>query len=222
MVEMSETSKLLKEANIKSLVIIDEIGRGTSTYDGLSLAQAILENLLKNRIHFVFSTHYQELTHLESYFSNLQNKNMSAKKNNGQIVFEYVLSDGPAEKSYGIEVAKLAGLPQSVTQRAESLLQTYEDSSLKRIHRPGHLELNLKVEDLHIKNIKDDKNSRKTTFHQKEIIPSDTSLVNNSDLKKMKELLNQVKEFSVNDESPIKALNQIAQWQKNVDVETSV
>ena len=217
MVEMSETSKLLNEANTKSLVIIDEIGRGTSTYDGLSLAQSILEYLLGHHIHFIFSTHYQELTHLEAHFSNLKNKHMSAKKNQGQIIFEYVLSDGPTEKSYGIEVAKLAGLPQSVTQRAESLLQIYENSSMKRTTHPsGQLEFDFKGEDpLSLQSVINP--SSQGEVLQKADLSLNAHLEDNSEWQKMKDLVNQIKEFSVNEESPIKALNQIAQWQKSVN-----
>ncbi len=127
MVEMQETADLLKKATAKSLVILDEIGRGTATFDGMSLAEAILEHLL-NQVHALtfFATHYHELTSLEERFSSLRNAHMSVRESRGELSFEYQLKTGPALKSYGIAVAKLAGLPQSVLQTAQKRLLVLE------------------------------------------------------------------------------------------------
>lgn len=127
MVEMKETAEILARVNSKSLVILDEIGRGTSTYDGLSLAQAILEHLISHRRPVVlFATHYHELTQLASHFPAIHNAHMAIHERGGDITFLHTLTPGPANKSYGIQVARLAGLPPAVTTRAKSLLNKLE------------------------------------------------------------------------------------------------
>ncbi len=127
MVEMSETSQILARVNERSLVIMDEIGRGTSTYDGMSLAQAILEYLLsEKRPYLLFATHYHELTGLSQIFPQLQNAHMSVQERGGQIQFLHTLQKGAANRSYGIHVARLAGLPSKVTLRAQSILSSFE------------------------------------------------------------------------------------------------
>lgn len=127
MVEMTETSDILKRVNSKSLVIMDEIGRGTSTYDGLSLAQAILEHLVgESKPYMLFATHYHELTSLAQIYPQIHNAHMSVQEKGGHIEFLHSLNQGPANRSYGIHVAKLAGLPSKVTQRAQSILKGFE------------------------------------------------------------------------------------------------
>lgn len=119
MVEMTETSELLKNADLNSLVILDEIGRGTSTYDGLSLAEAILEYLVNKKISQVFfATHYHEITELSNKYSNLINAHMSVVETREKIEFLHSLVLKPAGQSYGIQVAKLAGLPDEVIKLA--------------------------------------------------------------------------------------------------------
>lgn len=127
MVEMTETAEILKKMTRNSLVIFDEIGRGTSTFDGMSLAQSILEHLLtEQKAMSLFATHYHELTTLEQKFSQLINAHMSVNEKAGEIRFLYTLARGPALKSYGIQVAKLAGLPVAVTKRAGEILKGLE------------------------------------------------------------------------------------------------
>ncbi len=127
MVEMTETAALLREATTSSLVILDEIGRGTSTYDGLSLAQALLEHLVSEKKSYtLFATHYHELTQLEDCGFGVKNSHMSVAEKAGEIRFLHVLKNGPATKSYGIHVAKLAGVPKSVIDRAQNLLKGLE------------------------------------------------------------------------------------------------
>lgn len=135
MVEMQETAEMLKEATPRSLVILDEVGRGTSTYDGMSLAQAILEYFLKElKSYTLFATHYHELTALESNYSGqLLNRHMSISEKNGEILFRYHLAEGPAEKSYGIQVAKLAGLPKPVIQHAGKILSQLETDAKPQV-----------------------------------------------------------------------------------------
>lgn len=127
MVEMQETSFILKNATSRSLLIFDEIGRGTSTYDGMSLAQAILEYVVKKigAITF-FATHYHGLTRLESDFPQIRNGHMAIRDFKGEIEFLHTLVLGASHRSYGIEVAKLAGLPQEVVRRAALVLKDNE------------------------------------------------------------------------------------------------
>ena len=128
MVEMAEANQALQQATENSLVLFDELGRGTSTYDGMSLAQAMIEYLntcIKAKV--LFSTHYHELVQLEDSISSLKNVNVKVKETKEQIIFLYQVADGKASKSYGINVAKLAHLPSSVIQRANQLLQEYEN-----------------------------------------------------------------------------------------------
>ena len=127
MVEMKETAEIIEALCPNSLVLMDEVGRGTSTYDGMSLAQAILEHLLKEtKATVLFSTHYHELTSLEKDFPRLENRHMSIRELDGKVHFLHQWMSGPANKSYGIHVAKLAGLPKSLTKRAERILKELE------------------------------------------------------------------------------------------------
>jgi DNA mismatch repair protein MutS len=128
MVEMTEAARILNRVNSRSLVIMDEIGRGTSTYDGMSLAQAILEYLLsERRPYLLFATHYHELTGLSQIFPQLRNAHMSVQEKGGQIQFLHTLRMGAANRSYGIHVARLAGLPAKVTSRAQQILSGFEN-----------------------------------------------------------------------------------------------
>lgn len=131
MVEMTETAELLKNADQNSLVILDEIGRGTSTYDGLSLAEAILEYLVNKKISQVFfATHYHEITELSDKYSNLINAHMSVVETSSKIEFLHSVVLKPAGKSYGIQVAKLAGLPNEVIQLAFQNLKKRGNSTI--------------------------------------------------------------------------------------------
>jgi DNA mismatch repair protein MutS len=131
MVEMSECAYILKNATSKSLVILDEVGRGTSTFDGMSLAWAIAENLYKKRVFTLLATHYLELTELAKLYSGIKNYHVTVKEWNGEVIFLYKVLPGIANQSYGIEVAKLAGIPQEVVDRAKEILYKLESKSLK-------------------------------------------------------------------------------------------
>ena len=133
MVEMLETARILKQATKRSLVILDEIGRGTSTFDGLSIAWAVVEALANKYggIRTLFATHYHELTDLEGKIKGLKNLNIAVKEYKGDIIFLRKLLPGPADKSYGIEVAKLAGLPKNVINRAKEILEMLENRMVK-------------------------------------------------------------------------------------------
>lgn len=127
MVEMTETAEMLNRANHNSLLILDEVGRGTSTFDGLCLAQAILEYVLNNiKAHVLFATHYHELVVMDQRYKQVKNVHMEINDKGDAIQFLYLLRSGAAGKSYGIQVAELAGLPTEIIKQATALLKGYE------------------------------------------------------------------------------------------------
>ena len=133
MVEMKEASNAIANATKNSLILFDELGRGTATFDGMSLAEAILE-YIHNKIgcKTLFSTHYHELTDLDRTLKHLKNKHVAATEEDGKITFLHKVKDGSVDKSYGINVATLAGLPKEVISRAEDILKVYENKEKKR------------------------------------------------------------------------------------------
>lgn len=192
MVEMTETSAMLKNATKDSLVILDEVGRGTSTFDGMCLAQSILEHLLSDvKALTFFATHYHELTSLDQSFGQITNAHMTVTEKNGEIRFLHTLVKGPALKSYGVQVAELAGLPLSVTKRAKSLLRDIES---KKVQVSSQLSLLDQLPD----------------FEETEI-KQDSALNEN-----IKELVNEVESFPLMQKSPLEAMNQIAKWKEIV------
>ncbi len=127
MVEMMEANKAIEGATEKSLILFDELGRGTATYDGMSLAQAIIEYIHDNiKAITLFSTHYHELTSLAEHKKHIKNVHVSAYEENGNITFLHKIKDGSVDKSYGIHVAKLANLPDVLIKRADEILKSYE------------------------------------------------------------------------------------------------
>jgi DNA mismatch repair protein MutS len=132
MVEMVETAAILNQSGPRSLVILDEIGRGTATYDGLSIAWAAVEHLHEvNKARGLFATHYHEMTVLSEKLASLSLHYMKVKEWEGEVIFQHEVASGAADRSYGIQVAKLAGLPKIVTARAEQVLAKLEDGDKK-------------------------------------------------------------------------------------------
>ena len=128
MVEMLETSNIIKNANEKSFIILDEIGRGTSTFDGLAIAWAIIERLLRNnKSRTLFATHYHELTELENENSKIRNVSCEIKEWKDEIIYSYKVIDGKSKGSLGIKVAELAGFPKDVTKHANALLRKFQE-----------------------------------------------------------------------------------------------
>ncbi|MCB0412527.1 MAG: DNA mismatch repair protein MutS, partial [Bdellovibrionales bacterium] len=187
MVEMKETAEVLKWATQSSLVIMDEIGRGTSTYDGMSLAQSILEYLVTDLgATCLFATHYHELTALEGEYPRLHNFHMGVQERDGDIRFLHVLQKGPSNKSYGIHVARLAGLPQRVLKRSQILLKDLESKSTEAT-------------------------SQMNLFSSQEVNPEeklDNSLQN--------EIIENLRGLSIDEITPVEALNRIAEWQRHL------
>ena len=152
MVEMTETAYILEKATEKSLVIMDEIGRGTSTFDGLALAKACAEKLTKISAFTLFATHYFELTELENKYKSIKNIHFEAKEYKDNIYFLHKAKQGSAKKSYGIQVAKLAGIPQDVIEQAQkNLLDLENKSNIKNINKleedKSHLQKLFEFED---------------------------------------------------------------------------
>jgi len=132
MVEMTETANIINNATAKSLVILDEVGRGTSTYDGLALAWAITEHLATRlKCRTLFATHYHELTELAELFDNIRNCNVAVREWMDEVVFLHRILPGGTDKSYGIHVAKLAGLPKPILARSNEILEELEAAFAK-------------------------------------------------------------------------------------------
>ena len=144
MVEMKEAQNALVHATKDSLILFDELGRGTATYDGMSLAEAILEYVAKNiKCKTLFSTHYHELTQLDQEFLNVKNVHVAAKEEGNMITFLHKVQNGPADKSYGIHVARLAKMPEELLDRAQNILDGYEKGEEKKIKDSDNRQLSM-------------------------------------------------------------------------------
>ncbi|MNK08139.1 DNA mismatch repair protein MutS [compost metagenome] len=202
MVEMTETSAMLKNATAQSLVILDEVGRGTSTFDGMCLAQSILEHLLSDvRALTFFATHYHELTSLDQSYGQILNAHMTVAERNGEIRFLHTLVRGPALKSYGVQVAELAGLPPSVTKRAKSLLREIES---KKVQASSQLSL---LDEAHIS----------SDMLEPQEKPMDPEFLKRQ--KALEDLIQEVQKYPLMQMSPLEAMNQIAKWKALVEVQ---
>jgi len=155
MVEMTETAVILNTATARSLIVLDEIGRGTSTYDGLALAWAVVEHIHRNiRAKTLFATHYHELTELAGQLGGVRNLHVSVKEAGDQILFLRRVEPGAADRSYGIEVARLAALPMSVIERARQILVEHESAVVKELQiqlfEPVNHQLAGRIRDLNL------------------------------------------------------------------------
>jgi DNA mismatch repair protein MutS len=140
MVEMSEVANILNNATKNSLIVLDEIGRGTSTYDGLSIAWAVLEHIAdpaRLGAKTLFATHYHELTELEGRIGGVFNAHTAVKESGGEIIFLRKIKPGGAGNSYGVQVARLAGLPESVLKRADSILSLLDEADVAKAEGGG-------------------------------------------------------------------------------------
>jgi DNA mismatch repair protein MutS len=139
-VEMVETAAILNQADSRALVILDEIGRGTATYDGLSIAWAVMEHLHDvNRCRALFATHYHEMTALAGRLSGVENATVAVKEWDGDVIFLHEVVKGAADRSYGVQVARLAGLPTAVVERARIVLEALEQGEREGGARPKAL-----------------------------------------------------------------------------------
>ena len=140
MVEMVETAAILNQADDRALVILDEIGRGTATWDGLSIAWAVMEHLhAANRCRALFATHYHEMTALSAKLDGVENATVAVREWEGEVIFLHEVRKGAADRSYGVQVARLAGLPASVVDRARAVLDALESGEREGAARPAAL-----------------------------------------------------------------------------------
>jgi DNA mismatch repair protein MutS len=200
MVEMKEANEALMHATRNSLILFDEIGRGTATYDGMALAQAIIE-YVHNELHAktLFSTHYHELTSLEQELPELANVHVGAVEKNGKLTFLHRVESGPADKSYGIHVARLAGMPESLLQRADVLLKKLELTAKKTEK--------IKKSSPQIK----EKSSTKIDQQLSLFVPE--TVTPSSQQQRVVEELSQTELISL---TPLAALNLLSKWQQEL------
>ena len=141
MVEMNEAANILNNISPRSLVLFDELGRGTSTYDGISIAWAIVEYIHENkkgRARTLFATHYHELNEMEKLYARIKNYNVSVREVDHKVIFLRKLERGGSEHSFGIHVAKLAGMPKSIVSRANTILKELESANSKDVMKNGN------------------------------------------------------------------------------------
>ncbi len=201
MVEMNEVANILRNATSSSLIILDEIGRGTSTYDGLSIAWAVIEHISNKKFlgaKTLFATHYHELTELEGKIDNVNNYCVAVKENGDDIVFLRKIIKGGADKSYGIQVAKLAGLPDIVVDRAKEILSNLVDSDITE-----------KVQ-----------NIAPASTGSKEKVPHyddvDLGQMTLFDTKKDEDVINELKDIDITNLTPVDALNTLYRLQSEL------
>lgn len=190
MVEMNEVSNIVNNATKNSLIILDEVGRGTSTYDGLSIAWAVTEYIndpKKIGARTLFATHYHELTDLENQYKGIKNYNVLVEEDEKGVHFLYKIIPGQADQSYGIEVARLAGIPQEIIINAERLLKKLENQENQ--NKP--------------KNINPDKKE----IRQLELFKTES------------ELEKKIKDFDILEVSPMEAMNFLYEIKKDIDEE---
>lgn len=212
MVEMLEANNAIANATENSLILFDEIGRGTSTYDGMALAQAIIE-YIHNRIgsKTLFSTHYHELTALDMELHRLKNIHVSAIEQNGKVVFLHKIKEGAADKSYGIHVAQLAELPAELISRAAEILQTLEkkeesQNTAETVQKNGASEKGLII--------KEDKNeAAQTQLSFFDAVPAAKPAAAS---KKEKRVLDKLNELDILDMTPLQAMNVLYELQRKL------
>ena len=199
MVEMTEVANILRNATSKSLLILDEIGRGTSTFDGLSIAWAVVEHISNTKLlgaKTLFATHYHELTELEGKLPGVNNYCIAVKEKGDDIVFLRKIVRGGADKSYGIQVAKLAGVPDSIIQRAKELVEELTESDItsafKDLSAPG-------------------KKKTAVTFDQ-----VDMEQMSLFDTVQDDDIIQEIRELDVSNMTPMEALNMLYRLQKKI------
>ena len=188
MVEMSEANEALQHASSRSLVLFDEIGRGTATYDGMALAGAIIKYLHdKVGAKTLFATHYHELTEMDESLPHLKNIHVGATEENGKLIFLHKILPGPADQSYGVHVAKLAGLPRAVLREASSML--------KRLEAEGSREINPSSQQLDL-------------FSPVEVVEENPLKA------EQEELLDEISQVNLNEKTPLEVMQLVADWQQ--------
>jgi len=222
MVEMLEAKNAIAHATSESLILFDEIGRGTSTYDGMALAQAIIEYIHNNiGAKTLFSTHYHELTELEKNLAHLINVHVSAMEENGKVVFLHKIREGAADKSYGIHVAQLAELPENLINRAREILAKLEQADKKekkdKLEQADKKENKDKLEQPVEKVEKEKQNELEEA--QLSFFGAEEKKSNKAEnllLKKEKQVLETIQTIDLLDMTPLEAINQLYELQKRL------
>ncbi|WP_445292926.1 DNA mismatch repair protein MutS [Dorea sp. ICN-14282] len=202
MVEMTEVANILRNATSKSLLILDEIGRGTSTFDGLSIAWAVIEHISNSKLlgaKTLFATHYHELTELEGKIDNVNNYCIAVKEKGDDILFLRKIVKGGADKSYGIQVAHLAGVPESVTNRAKEIVEELV-----------HADITTRIKDI---SVQGQSQTKVKTKHYDEVDLAQMSLF---DTVQDNDVLEELKNLDVSNLTPIDALNTLYQLQNKL------
>ena len=203
MVEMTEVANILRNATSKSLLILDEIGRGTSTFDGLSIAWAVVEYISDSKLlgaKTLFATHYHELTELEGKIENVNNYCIAVKEKGDDIVFLRKIVKGGADKSYGIQVAKLAGVPDLVINRAKEIVEELSDEDITS----------------RVSEIAAREHTAKKKGRSKKYDEVDIAQMSLFDTVKDDDVLNELKEIDVTNLTPIDAMNTLYQLQNKL------
>ncbi|HII4507176.1 TPA: DNA mismatch repair protein MutS [Clostridium perfringens] len=227
MVEMWEVSNILKNATENSLILLDEVGRGTSTYDGLSIAWSVIEYICKNknlRCKTLFATHYHELTKLEGEIHGVRNYSVAVKEVDNNIIFLRKIIEGGADQSYGIEVAKLAGIPDEVINRAKEILETLEMESSKDNLDLALKEVNASKEDIEEASITTSYEVKETLVEEDKIEIKEEVISKSSEAKTHKEddqiqldfsaigkdnLIKELSEVDILSLNPMEAMNRL-------------
>lgn len=215
MVEMQEANRALKDGTSNSLILFDEIGRGTATYDGMALAQSIIEFIHQN-VHAktLFSTHYHELTDLDQTLDHLKNVHVGAVEQDGNLVFLHKMEQGPADKSYGIHVAKLAGMPQDLLERASVILEELEkddqeveknDNSTNALPSTQDKDSDLNEYPEELEEVAKPRVEEQMALFESEKEPS---------LKE--QVASQLAQLNLMDMTPMEVMNQLYKWQKKL------
>ena len=200
MVEMNEVANILRNATSNSLLVLDEIGRGTSTFDGLSIAWAVVEHISNPKLlgaKTLFATHYHELTELEGKLHNVNNYCIAVKEKGDDIVFLRKIVRGGADKSYGIQVAKLAGVPDSVIERAKQIVEELSANDITAVTK------NLSVE-------------TGTKKKKEKLDEVDLAQMSLFDTVKDDDILEELKNVDLSNMTPIDALNKLYELQNKI------
>lgn len=214
MVEMLEAQKALTYATADSLIIFDEIGRGTSTYDGLSLAQAMIEYVSEtSHAKTLFSTHYHELTTLDQQLSSLKNVHVAADEYQGELIFLHKVKEGAVDDSYGIQVAKLANLPEKVIERAQVILNAFEQNGVldENVHRQHYNDNSKDIENKdHLINKEEHSTIKQTDVFEQ----TSFDLFNSNETQS--EIEAQIKNLNISNMTPIEALLKLSELQNQL------
>ena len=220
MIEMTEVANILRNATKNSLIILDEIGRGTSTFDGLSIAWAVVEYIANTKLlgaKTLFATHYHELTELEGKLESVDNYCIAVKEQGEDIVFLRKIIKGGADKSYGIQVAKLAGVPENVLKRAREIVQQLSDHDIASKAKDIEVEYEIPDYDYGIEQQSKRRVRKKTASEIESEKLGQLSLFDTSNTNiKMDDIILELHDINLSDTTPIEALNILYKMQEKL------